>query len=70
MDKNKIKKLSDFFYNSNSTKYVPLRLSISLGEFAGFDLNKHSFSELLDILSNSRRLKRDLELFISKYYNG
>ena len=70
MTKKRIEKLSNFFYNSNSTKYIPLRISCITGEWSGFNLSKHGFGELMFILSNSKNLKKELEDFVSRYYNG
>jgi hypothetical protein len=64
MDKKRIAKLADFFYSSNSANDVPMRISVSIGQYAGFDLSKNMFIDLLEILVNSIDLKNDLTIFV------
>ena len=67
MTNKKIKELSDFFYSSNSQTDIPLRISITTGQYSGFDLTKTAFQELLKILNKSVNLKTDLVEFLEKY---
>jgi len=67
MTKKKIKQLADFFYSSNSSNDIPLRISVVTGHFSGFDLSKESFSELFNILCTSVNIKKDLTSFLQKY---
>ena len=67
MDKERIEKLADFFYGSDSADDVPLRISAATGEFSGFDLSRKAFFELFDILATSHKLKEDLLDFRDRY---
>jgi len=69
MTKKRIKKLADFFYSSNSSTKVPLRIAITTG-MTGNDLTKQQFIELITILSNSVNIKDDLREFVNSIYNG
>lgn len=64
MNPRRIRKLADFFYSSNSANDVPLRLCCSAGRYAGFDLEREDFIELLHILERSDDLKGDLAAFV------
>lgn len=59
----RIRQLADFFYSSNNSIDVPLRISCITGRYAGFDLDQHEFIELLTILTRSHELKKDLAAF-------
>lgn len=63
MTKEKIQQLAEFFYSSNSSDDVPLRLSVVTGQFSGLDLDKQDFIKLFEILNNSGDLKKDLLRF-------
>ena len=63
MTHKRIKEVADFFFSSNDSNKVPLRLSVSLGQFCGEDLNHEQCRCLLEILSFSKDLKRDLGAF-------
>jgi hypothetical protein len=63
MTKDKIQQLADFFYSSNDSNNVPLRLAITTGIYSGFDLQKDKFIKLFTILNNSKNLKKDLMNF-------
>jgi len=67
MTKERIQEVADFFFSSDSQKDVPLRLSISVGEFRGYDLDPTDCVELLTILAESQDLKGDLSQFLSRY---
>ncbi len=62
----RIKELADFFYSSDSSKDVPLRLYCLCGQYDGFALTKQGFISLLSILVKSSDLKKDLTAFIKK----
>jgi hypothetical protein len=64
MTNKKIQELADFFYSSNKTTDVPLRIAIIMGSYSASDLNKIQFIELLKILNKSNNLKKDLEDFL------
>jgi hypothetical protein len=63
----KIKKLADFFYSSESSNDVPLRIMITTGQYSGFNITKDGFITLMSILNNSKNLHKDLIEFINKY---
>ena len=65
MTKQRIQELADFFYSSNSSHDIPLRICCVTGQFAGFSLTKEGFIALFSILSKSRDLKKDLENFLN-----
>lgn len=58
--KNKIEELADFFYSSDDSNVVPLRIAIITGRYTGSDLTRENFIKLLSILNNSNNLKEDL----------
>jgi len=66
MTAKRIKQLADFFYSSNSATDVPLRISCSIGRYAGFDLDRDSFVSLMLILARSDDLKADLAAFVEQ----
>jgi len=59
-----MQKLADFFYSSNDSKKVPLRISITTGRYTGANLARENFLRLLSILNNSNNLKGDLAKFL------
>ena len=63
MTNKRIRELADFFYSSNSSNDVPLRISIVSGMYSGATLTKEKFIKLLSILSASNCLKKDLLKF-------
>ena len=63
MTEDKIQQLAEFFYSSNNSNDVPLRLAITTGMYSGFDLKKDNFIKLFTILNNSKNLKKDLMNF-------
>ena len=65
----RIKLVADFLYSSNSSKTVPLRISIVSGMFSGCDLTREEFIELMDILNNSINLKNDLNVFGKRLFS-
>ena len=67
MTKYKIHKLADFFYSSDSSDDIPMRVSAITGQYSGFDLPKEAFIELLTILNESKTLRMDLKKFVDKY---
>ena len=67
MKEKKIQELAKFFYSSNNSTDVPIRLAIISGQFSGFDFTKEGFIELFRILNNSKDLKKDLLAFRNKY---
>jgi hypothetical protein len=62
MTRDRIKKLAEFFYSSNNSNDVPLRIAIVMG-MGGNDLSKEAFCQLMLILENSIDLKKDLLTF-------
>lgn len=64
MKNERIYQLADFFYSSDNSKNVPLRLAIITGQYSGADLTKGKFIKLLFILNNSAHLKEDLTKFL------
>ena len=68
MIKKRITELADFFYSSNSSQDVPLRIACTTGQFSGFDLDQEEFISLFSILAKSKNLKRDLEVFVEAIY--
>jgi len=66
MTDKRIQKLADYFYHSNNAKDVPLRISISTGQYGGSDLSKQDFIELMTILIHSKDIKVDLLLFLGE----
>ena len=63
MNEKRICELADFFYSSDSSNDVPLRIASTTGQFSGFELCKESFIELMKILNKSKSLKEDLSRF-------
>jgi len=64
----RIKELADFFYASDSSNDVPLRLSCLTGRYTGIDLDKENFISLFVILNRSIDLKKDLAAFLEQYH--
>jgi hypothetical protein len=64
MNKKRMQKLADFFYSSDDSKKVPLRISIITGRYSGSDLTKENFIKLLSVLNISNNLKEDLSEFL------
>ena len=64
MTNKRIQELADFFYSSHCSKDVPLRISITTGQYSGNDLAKEDFIELMKILSFSNNMKNDLNEFL------
>jgi hypothetical protein len=62
----RIKELADFFYSSNSSEDVPLRITCITGRFTGFDLDPEDFVDLFTILNKSKNLKKDLAKFVER----
>lgn len=60
----RIRELADFFYSSNSSEDVPLRICCETGRYSGFDLNRDAFISLFSILTKSKNLKEDLKVFV------
>ena len=69
MSKDRIEELAKFFYSSNDSNIVPLRIAIVTGQYTGSDLDKKDFITLMKILSKSKDLKKDLILFLEKRYD-
>lgn len=68
MTKKKIRQLADFFYSSDDSDAVPLRLAYVTGRYTGFDLDRGGFIQLFEILCNSHDLQKDLKLFIEEIH--
>jgi len=68
MTKKRIKELADFFYYSNSSDDVPLRICCTTGKYTGFDLDPDAFVSLFTILIKSKDLKNDLTAFVERCY--
>ena len=64
MTKKRIKELADFFYSSDNSEDVPLRLCCETGRYSGFSLNRDEFISLFSILSKSKDFKKDLKVFM------
>ena len=64
INKKRVIELADFFYSSNSSQDVPLRIACTTGQFTGFDLDREEFISLFSILAKSKDLKKDLEVFV------
>jgi len=64
MNKERVLELADFFYSSDDSNVVPLRIAIITGRYTGSDLTKENFVKLLFILNNSDHLKKDLIKFL------
>jgi len=64
MNNKRVKELADFFYSSNDSNIVPLRISVTTGRYTGEDLTRENFMKLLSILNNSDHLKEDLTKFL------
>ena len=64
MTKKRIQELADFFYSSDSSEDVPLRLCCETGRYTGFNLNRDEFISLFSVLAKSKDLKKDLEVFV------
>jgi len=63
MTNKRIQELAEFFYNSNDSNDVPLRISITTGQYSGNDLSPKEFIKLMNILKKSKNLKEDLYKF-------
>jgi len=63
MKKERVLELADFFYSSDDSNIIPLRIAIITGKYTGTDLTKENFMRLLSILSDSSNLKEDLLKF-------
>ena len=68
MTDKRIKQLADFFYSSNSSNDVPLRISCSTGRYSGIDLDREGFISLFIILCKSENLKKDLLDFLESHH--
>lgn len=64
----RIEKLAEFFYSSNDSREVPLRICCSTGQYSGFDLEEEDFRVLFTILFTSQNLKQDLAEFVEHRY--
>lgn len=64
----RIRQLADFFYSSNSSEDVPLRIACVTGRYSGIDLDRQEFISLISILSRSNDLKKDLADFLELYH--
>lgn len=62
--KNRVLELADFFYSSDDSNVVPLRIAIITGRYIGSDLTKENFVKLFSILNDSNYLKEDLINFL------
>jgi len=63
MNKERVLELADFFYSSDDSKMVPLRIAVVTGRYTGTDLTRENFIKLLSILNNSNNLREDLMEF-------
>ena len=66
MANKRIQELADFFYSSNDSNDVPLRIAITTGQYSGSDLSKQDFIELMTILMHSEDIKTGLLLFLGE----
>lgn len=69
MTNKRIQELADFFYSSNNSNVVPLRIAIITGRYSGLNLNRKNFTKLISILNNSDHLKEDLLEFLENIEN-
>jgi hypothetical protein len=67
MTQKRIKELANFFYSSDESEEVPLRIAAVTGQYSGFDFDKNGCIKLLTIMNKSTNLKKDLELFCQEY---
>lgn len=67
MTKKRIKQLADYFYSSNDSNVIPLRLAAIRGMYTVFYLSKRAFIDLLTILNKSENLTNDLTEYVSEY---
>ena len=65
----RVKVLADFFFSSESTRDIPLRISCVTGRYTGFDLERAEFESLFKILSKSQNLRKDLAGFLERVYD-
>ena len=65
MEKERIEELVRFFYSSKSSKKVPCRIALTFG-MGGVDLSPDELRELLNILSFSVSIKKDLKNFLEE----
>jgi hypothetical protein len=68
INKKRIIELADFFYSSDNSEDVPLRLCCETGRYTGFNLDREEFISLFSTLAKSKDLKRDLEVFVEAKY--
>lgn len=64
MTNKKIQEIADFMYSSNSSTDVPFRLSISTGQYAGFDLSKDDLITLFKHLRDCEVSKYSFEILL------
>ena len=64
MTKRRIQELADFFYSSDSSKDIPLRIACETGQYSGFSLDREEFISLFSILAKSKDLREDLKVFV------
>lgn len=64
MNRERVQELANFFYSSDDSNIVPLRIAIITGGYTGADLTEENFIRLLFILNNSDHLKEDLNKFL------
>lgn len=69
MTQKRIKEVSDFFYSSDDSDKVPIRIAATTGQFGGFDFPKDGLIRLLTIIDKSKNLRRDLLTFRNDYGN-
>jgi len=63
-----IEKLAKFFYSSNSSNDVPFRLSLSAGQYSGFDLDEEQIKELLKFLQDEKNYNKEkFQGFLEKW---
>lgn len=67
MTKERIQELIDFFFSSNDSNEVPLRIGAITGQYSMFVPEPEALAVLLDILENSTDLKTDLLKFREEY---
>lgn len=63
MTKKRMLELADFFFSSNDSKDVPLRIAVISGQYSGHDLGHADFMRLMMILNSSKNLKESLLAF-------
>jgi len=64
----RIGKLVNFLYSSDDSNKVPFRLSLTTGQFSGYDLDKEQCEVLLDLLIDPKNYNKEkFDEFLNKW---